>query len=145
MFDSSNPDGLSPLTKSTIRRKGKAPHHAFLAGEARPFELPDDLAGPGPAMTTSDSDLPLRRSPHRKAPELPSHTRVQQDLEKRPDSSRARLGLRASMVVRPDQAPWDWQEFDKRDDSDRSAGPGSGLSMAVVPKGLGKVLGKTNR
>lgn len=134
IFPSSGPDVLGPPTTAIIRRKHSTPRHAFLAGEAKPFELPDE-----------DSHLPLRHMPNRnsKAPELPAHLRVQQDLEKRPDSSRTRLGLRASMVVRADQAPWDWQDFDKGSDSDRSSSPR--LSMPVVPRGLSKVLGKPNK
>jgi hypothetical protein len=144
---SSAADVSAHAAKAPDQRKGELPQDAFLAGEARPFKLPDDQLGPGPAVTSSESDLPLRRSPKRKskatAPELPAHARVQQDLEKRPDSSRARLGLRASMLVRADQAPWDWQDFDKSSDSDRSAG--TRLSMPVVPKSLSKVLGKANK
>lgn len=82
------------------KKKFKPSTMAFLAGEARPFEIPDDsaqdpesrhhqdgLAGPAP-------------------PVLSNLARVQQDLEKRPDSSRARLGLRASMLVDTDTLPW---------------------------------------
>lgn len=141
IFASSVPDVLSTSASATILRKEQPPRDAFLAGEARPFELPDDQLGPGPAV---ESDLPHRRSPNLSSkalvPELPAHTRVQQDLEKRPDSSRARLGLRASMLVRADQAPWDWQDFDKGSDSERTAN-----SSSMVPKRLSKVLGKANK
>ena len=130
-----------------LRQKGKAQRDAFLAGEARPFELPDEEAGPGPAVIESELDLPIRGSPKQNskagAPQLPAHARVQQDLEKRPDSSRARLGLRASMLIRADQAPWDLQELDKTSDNERSASPR--LSMPVVPKSISKVLGKANK
>lgn len=141
IFVSSGTDVLGPPATANIKRGGKAPKQAFLAGEAHPFELPDDE--PGPAVP--ESDLPLRRSQKRnsKTPELPAHARVQQDLEKRPDSSRARLGLRASMVVRADQAPWELQDFERSPDAERSASPR--LSMPVVPKRLSKVLGKVNK
>ena len=111
---------------------------AFLAGEARPLEIPDDHAQSGhrptdPAGSTSpvlsnlargqkelerrpDSSrarLGLRASmvvDKNAAPVLSSLSRVQQDLERRPDSSRERLGLRASMLVDADTLPWQSQE-----------------------------------
>lgn len=147
IFVAAAADVPAHVATAPVRRKDELPRDAFLAGEARPFELPDDQIGPGPAVNSSESDLPLRRSPERKskatAPELPAHARVQQDLEKRPDSSRARLGLRASMLVREDQAPWDWQDFEKGSDSGRSTS--ARLSMPAVPKSLSKVLGKANK
>jgi hypothetical protein len=62
------------------------PNPAFLAGEAQEFQLP------------SDDDQSIR-----------SHSTVATrlaDIEKRPDSSRDRLGLRASMTVKGGK-PWD--------------------------------------
>ena len=147
IYITSGSDFLGPKVTGMLRQKGKAQRDAFLAGEARPFELPDEEAGPGPAVIESELDLPIRGSPKRNsnagAPQLPAHARVQQDLEKRPDSSRARLGLRASMLIRADQAPWDLQELDKTSDNERSASPR--LSMPVVPKSISKVLGKANK
>ena len=141
IFVSSGADVLGPPATSTGKRRVQVPRDAFLAGEARPLELPDDE--PGPAII--ESDLPFRQSPKRsfKAPQLSAHARVQQDLEKRPDSSRARLGLRASMLVRTDQTPWDWRELDRNPDPERSTSPR--LNVPVVPKRLSKVLGKVNR
>lgn len=147
VFISTGSDFLGSTVTGKIRQKGKAHRDAFLAGEARPLELPDDQAGPGPAVLESELDLPILDSPKRNfkagAPQLPAHARVQQDLEKRPDSSRARLGLRASMLIRADQAPWDLQDLDKSSDSERSASPR--LSVPVVPKRFSKVLGKANK
>ena len=68
---------------------------AFLAGEAKPLTLEDDSYG-------DQSDLPLRKY---QQPIL----RVQSDVAQRPDSSRARLGLRASMLVASDATPWEPQ------------------------------------
>lgn len=68
---------------------------AFLAGEAKPLTLEDS--------DDEDSDLPLRN--YQK-----SVLRVQNDVAHRPDSSRARLGLRASMLVANDATPWTTQD-----------------------------------
>ncbi|KAK5053113.1 hypothetical protein LTR84_002087 [Exophiala bonariae] len=77
----------------------------FLAGEAQELVLPDDESD------QRTSDLPLRSwNSGRLDTSTTSasvRSRVQQDLEKRPDSSRARLGLRASMLVPDDQNPWE--------------------------------------
>jgi hypothetical protein len=63
------------------------PNHAFLAGEAQEFQLPDD----DDESIQSYSAVPQQRLA---------------DVEKRPDSSRDRLGLRANIVVKGDR-PWD--------------------------------------
>jgi hypothetical protein len=81
----------SPLPSPSLR---KQPSHtavteAFLAGEAQELVLDDNEESSG------------------KRPPRWSQIRVQQDLEKRPDSSRARLGLRASMLVTEDLVSWD--------------------------------------
>jgi hypothetical protein len=105
------------------KRKARPSAKAFLAGEARPLEVPDDgtqnghqrdsLAGSAsrvlPNLARVQQDLGLRASmlvDADAAPVLSNLARVQQDLEKRPDSSRARLGLRASMLVDADTLPW---------------------------------------
>ena len=84
-----------PLSKRNTTKASPA----FLAGEARPLELPDEASDwshePG-----------LRASPTL----LLGAVRVEQNLEKRPDSSRARLGLRVSMVVGTDVTPWEGEE-----------------------------------
>ena len=88
---------------------------AFLAGEARPFELPDDDDESPPVSR----DLPLRQwgglrngFSGQQSQELSSRhvDRVSQDLSNRPDSSRSRLGLKASMVVGTDRTPWEEQQ-----------------------------------
>lgn len=77
-----------PATKVPIR-----PNNAFLAGEAQEFQVPDD----------DDNDD--YHSAHAQGAVPPKSNRVA-DLEKRPDSSRDRLGLRANMVVKGSN-PWD--------------------------------------
>lgn len=72
---------------------------AFLAGEARPLELNEDDECKG-----GNTDLPLRRYQQLLV------DRVEPDVAKRPDSSRARLGLRATMVMRTEAAPWEAQD-----------------------------------
>ena len=95
------------------QKSTKQPNVAFLAGEARPFELPDDDEN---EVMVGAQELPLRQWAANKsmnaAPLSPQRNvdRVTQDLERRPDSSRARLGLRASMLVRTDAAPWDSED-----------------------------------
>jgi hypothetical protein len=138
VFVSSGANVLGPPATATIKRKTKASRDAFLAGEARPFELPDDE--PGPAVIEYELRSPDRTST---APELPALARGRKDLENRPDSSRARLGLRASMLVSPGQTPWNWQDLDKSSEVERGASPR--LSMPTVPKSLSKVLGKVSK
>jgi hypothetical protein len=122
-LESSGPNVLS-LPTMPKKRLMKQASDAFLAGEARPLELPDDdddnddnvvVPEKPPAKTR---DLPLRHWENirnsfvgHKAPELQSKSidRVAQDLSKRPDSSRSRLGLKASMLVRNEAAPWEGQ------------------------------------
>jgi hypothetical protein len=105
---------------AATKRKVTPSAKAFLAGEARPLEIPDG--------NTQD---PQNRHQHQalagsSSPVLSNVARVQQDLEKRPDSSRARLGLRASMLVDADAAPVlsnvarVQQDLEKRPDSSRA-------------------------
>ncbi|OAP55585.1 hypothetical protein AYL99_10558 [Fonsecaea erecta] len=95
-LSSSESDVLRPLP--SIRNKaGVKSNNAFLAGEAQELVLPDDAGDcdkANPAGITSDS----------------GRLRIQQVLEKRPDSSRDRLGLRASMLFSDDTTPWELQE-----------------------------------
>ncbi|KAJ9603222.1 hypothetical protein H2200_012517 [Cladophialophora chaetospira] len=74
---------------------------AFLAGEAQKLVLLED-----------DNQTSLPTTPRRSGQRTTDsgQSRVQQDLEKRPDSSRDRLGLRASMLVTDDMIPWQNQE-----------------------------------
>ena len=112
-LDSSGPNVL-PLPVNTKNKVMKRQAETFLAGEARPFELPDEDDDSPPASR----DLPLRQWGGlrgsllgQKAPELPPRSidRLAQDLSKRPDSSRSRLGLKASMLVRTEATPWEGQ------------------------------------
>lgn len=112
--ESDNGDGQRE--KQTSRTKA-VPIDAFLAGEARPLELNEKES-----TKTADSDLPLRR--HHDLP----LARVEADISKRPDTSRARLGLRASMVVNTEAVPWETQHAPPS----FSASPG--LSKNRLPK-----------
>lgn len=94
--------------ESTSMPKRKPPPimtPGFLAGEAQELVLPNDESD------SPSSDLPLRSWNSGRIDTSASSasviSRVQQDLEKRPDSSRARLGLRASMLVPDDENPWE--------------------------------------
>lgn len=111
---SPNTELASPLSPgpgnlaSTNMPKRKPPPimtPGFLAGEAQELVLPNDDSG------QTSTDLPLRswQSGHTKtaATSDTAISRVQQGLERRPDSSRARLGLRASMLLRDDENPWE--------------------------------------
>ncbi len=122
-------DGLGPPT--VARKVSKESARAFLAGEARPLRLSND-------EERSPRPNPILKNGHRPQVFGPAIL-VQQDLEKRPDSSRARLGLRASMIRSSDAVPWDWdEEQDSRSDTpNRAASP-----KIVLPKSLG-IFGKT--
>ncbi|KEF58436.1 uncharacterized protein A1O9_06362 [Exophiala aquamarina CBS 119918] len=103
--------GPDIITTTTIPKKKPPPimTPGFLAGEAQELVLPNDTEG------QSSADLPLRswESGRMTAGTSSStHSRVQQDLERRPDSSRARLGLRASILLRDDENPWERMEQD---------------------------------
>lgn len=116
-LESSGPKIL-PLPLSSNKKKLlKQPVDAFLAGEARPLELPDDDAESPPVSR----DLPFRQWEALRgslirtqvpAPQIPpkSARRLSQDLSQIPDSPRSRLGLKASMVVRTDATPWESQQ-----------------------------------
>lgn len=83
---------------------------AFLAGEASPLQLPDE-------EWTSLTPNPMLKKNTRGEVFAPA-VHIQQDLERRPDSSRARLGLRASMIRSADAAPWEWdKETDPQSDA----------------------------
>lgn len=106
---------------------------AFPAGEACPLEIPE-------GSTQNPRNEHGRKGVAGSASPLRSNVaRVQQHLEKRPDSSRARLGLRASMLVDPDAAPVlsnlarVQQDLEKRPDSSR-ARLGLRASMLVNPE-----------
>lgn len=103
---SSGPGVLGPPAVAN-KKSQTTVNHAFLAGEAQELVLSDA------ASTDYTADLPLqdgesaRIIPSRSISSVP---RVQQDVEKRPDSSRARLGLRASRLFRDDDTPWELRE-----------------------------------
>ena len=114
---SSGKDVLGPPVG--IKRKSAPPRTAFPAGEARPLEIPDDI-------TRKPQDEHPDGLAGSATPMLSNLSRVQKDLERRPDSSRARLGLRASMLVDTDAAPMlrslarVQQDLEKRPDSSRA-------------------------
>lgn len=85
---SSGPDVL-PLPVSAPPKTVTKSNTVFLAGEAQEFQLPDD------------DSASIRSTP----PVPPRSVDRTTGVEKRPDSSRERLGLRASMVVKQD-SPW---------------------------------------
>jgi hypothetical protein len=100
-----NPGSEAPkFTTRSAKRASKPPMDAFLAGEAQELQLPDDDEG---EENQAPSDLPFcgwkgqkQQSSHR------AIDRVVSGIEQRPDSSRSRLGLKASMVVRTEATPW---------------------------------------
>ena len=112
-YGTDNPSGHVALSPSDNGVLGPRAAHGkqlpadadypFLAGEFQELILPDDSSiryGWSPAE--SDYAASQRMADIRKA-------RMHQDLEKRPDSSRDRLGLRASMLL-ADMSPWEEQE-----------------------------------
>lgn len=116
-LESAGPKVL-PLPVTSIKRKPlKPPVDAFLAGEARPLELPDD----DEEFPPISRDLPFRQwdalrnsllGTQVPAPHVPpkSARRLSQDLSQRPDSSRSRLGLEPSLVVQTETRPWEGQQ-----------------------------------
>ena len=109
-LDSTGPKILPLPETSNMEKPLKRATDAFLAGEARPLELPDEDEEASPVS----KDLPLRQWGTfrgsffgNKAPTIPPRNaeRLSQDGNQRPDSSRSRLGRRAHMLVRPDAAP----------------------------------------
>lgn len=117
------------------KEKARSIVKAFPAGEASPLEIPDE--------GTQDAQIGYQQEglAALSSPVLSQITRVHQDLEKRPDSSRARLGLRASMLVDASAAPVlvsaarVQQNLQKRSDSSR-ARLGLRASMPVAPDTL---------
>ena len=90
---------------------------AFLAGEATHFEVPDKLHAKVATVGSKvrehsqiDSNVPSPQP-------LSRLIRVEFDVEKRPRSSRARLGLRASILI-GETPPWEPEEGLQADGSD---------------------------
>ncbi len=103
--------GSDILGAPTVTRKvSQESLRAFLAGEAQPLRLSDeDQRSRTPKSILKGSNKWQVFGPG---------VRVQQDLENRPDSSRSRLGLKASMIKTDDSFPWDWdQERGQRSDN----------------------------
>lgn len=129
---------LLPLGENILRppawtkRKASPSTKAFLAGEARPLEIPDDNQG-HPQSGHLREGLAASASPMRS-----SLARLHQNLEKRPDSSRDRLGLRASMLVDTDSplvlssVARVQQDLEKRPDSSRAR---LGLRASMIVDG----------
>jgi hypothetical protein len=147
------------------RKISKESARAFLAGEARPFRLPDEeqrslkpksilkkdtrtqMFGPAIRIVqdleqrphSSRERLGLRASIIKTDDSIP-WDRVEQDVVKRPDSSRARLGLRASMIKSDDTFPWEWdKEKERRPRSDTLNR--ASVSKNLLPKSFG-IFGK---
>jgi hypothetical protein len=90
-----------------VRRKSQAEvadADAFLAGEARELVLLEDNSAHDKTMASATAQTSGTRTADG------GRSRVQQDLEKRPDSSRERLGLRASMLFTDEITPWERAE-----------------------------------
>ncbi|EXJ54832.1 hypothetical protein A1O7_10173 [Cladophialophora yegresii CBS 114405] len=77
---------------------------AFLAGEARELFLVEESSGYHKTGT-----FPADRACTPGAVDG-GRNRIQQDLQQRPDSSRERLGLRASMLFADEVTPWEMKE-----------------------------------
>lgn len=117
---------------AVAKRKASPSTKAFLAGEARPLEIPDD------DPEHSQSGHPREGLAASVSPIRSNLARLHQNLEKRPDSSRERLGLRASMLVDTDSAPMlssvarVQQDLEKRPDSSRAR---LGLRASMIVNG----------
>ena len=117
VFHSSRLHGQDPPVAT--RKVSKEANTDLLAGEARPLQFSN-----GERSLTPGSILKMDTT----EPALANSSRVRQDLEERPDSSRSRLGLKASMIKSSDAVPW---EADKKTD------PRSGvLNQALSPRDL---------
>jgi hypothetical protein len=68
---------------------------------------------------------------------------VASDLSKRPDSSRSRLGLKASMLVRSEAAPWEGQHV--RDASNLQPGNSRGYPDSATSKKLLPSIGSLRK
>jgi hypothetical protein len=117
---------------AVAKRKASPSTKAFLAGEARPLEIPDD------DPEHSESGHPREGLAASASPIRSNLAQLHQNLEKRPDSSRERLGLRASMLVDTDSAPMlssvarVQQDLEKRPDSSRAR---LGLRASMIVNG----------
>jgi hypothetical protein len=109
---------------ASARKVSKESVRGFLAGEARPLLVPD---GNRQSLTLK-SILKNGNGGQVFAP-----LNQVQDLEKRPDSSRARLGLRASIIRDPSAAPWEWNE---KAGSSSQAPNRTSISRNLLPKSL---------
>ena len=70
--------------------------------DAAPWEIEDRPAMPASSASNRDSYTSSFRNLHL--------SRIQQDLDQRPNSSRDRLGLRTSMIKSTGTVPWEFQE-----------------------------------
>lgn len=94
------------LGRPTVgRRASQESVQAFLAGEAQTLRLSEEEQRPMTAQSVSIKENNWHL--------FGTGARLQQNLETRPDSSRSRLGLKASMIKSNDCPPW---ERDQRDD-----------------------------
>lgn len=102
---------------------------AFLAGEAQELVLEDRTEHENPFLATEpDSRMTESRQ-----------SRLQQDLEKRPDSSRDRLGLRASMLFIDESTPWQGPETEQAPLPSPKLPPPISSTMTRFHKTFGKI------
>ena len=140
LLTSSGLDVLSPPVRP--KRKVMEAKQAFLAGEARPVRVPKDGTEMSPGAFSQ-----ARGGSYQNTLTPSNIARVQHDLEKRPDSSRARLGLRASMVVDKSALPWESQlDLDQANSSSRlSENNSKDSALPISPKFRPKSFGLFNR
>lgn len=123
-----NTDGLDhPIT---TREDSNESARAFSAAEARSVRHSNDDA----RSLTPESVLKKGTRGQIFAPSI----QPQHDLEKRPDSSRARLGLMASITRSPDAVPW---ECDAEKESRPVPSHRTSSHKNLLPKSLG-IFGK---
>lgn len=128
VLHSFNSDELDhPITTNV---ECKESSRAFLAGEARSLRLSEDNA----RSLRPKSILKKDTRGQVFAPSI----HIQHDLEKRPDSSRARLGLMASIIKTPDATPWEW---DDKKESRPVPSHRTSSHKNLLPKSLG-IFGK---
>ncbi|KIV97818.1 hypothetical protein PV10_01524 [Exophiala mesophila] len=123
----------SPRSKP-VQKPLRSLDRAFLADEAQELVLPQDGV-----TQTRCSDLPLRNWDE-DLPLRPGHSsssansRKLRDLEKRPNSSRARIGLRASLLVDTDDDDRPWTAQEHQTTSAKGAKPSATSLVPHRPK-----------
>lgn len=129
-LETASPYGRSIQLQSPTSKSPQVPlSGAFLAGEAQEVILEDANEYENPFLATESS----RRVTESR------QSRSQQDLEKRPDSSRDRLGLRASMVFIDETTPWQGQDTAKSPLPSPQLAPPSPSTKTRFSKTFGKI------